>query len=233
MGDGTDVTSLSKAGASRADVLVATTSADEDNITACQLASLRFGTPRTLTVVNESERSRLVDMLRINTSIDVTDLAVNRIQEFLFVDGMVQQLPMPGDDTRSLLVARVPRNSAMDGRPVSDLDLPNGSSISLLIGRDGRAQIPDQSTVIRSDDEIVAVGDRPDTRDAQGRSSRTAWRKAMTRRVAFLGPAGTFTEQAAIAYDPNASFVAMASVDETVLAMQAGRRRRSRRSYGE
>ena len=161
MGDGTDVASLSKAGASRADVFVATTSADEDNITACQLASLRFGTPRTLTVVNQSERSRLVDMLRINTSVDITDLTVNRIQEFLFVDGMVQQLPMPGDDTRSLLVARVPRNSAMDGRPVSDLELPNGSTISLLIGRDGHSQIPDQSTVIRSDDEIVAVGDRP------------------------------------------------------------------------
>lgn len=44
----------------------------------------------------------------------------------------------------------------------------------------------------------------------------------MTRRVAFLGPAGTFTEQAAIAYDPDASFVAMASVDETVLAMRRG-----------
>ena len=161
LGDGTDVSSLSTAGASRADVFVATTSADEDNITACQLASLRFGTPRTMTVVNESERSRLVDMLRINTSIDVTELAVNKIQEFLFVDGMVQQLPMPGDDTRSLLVARVPRNSAMDGRPVSDLQLPNGSSISLLIGRDGHAHVPDQSTVIRSDDEIVAVGDRP------------------------------------------------------------------------
>ncbi len=161
LGDGTDVASLSKAGASRANVFVATTSADEDNITACQLASLRFGTPRTMTVVNESERSRLVDMLRINTSVDVTDLAVNRIQEFLFVEGMVQQHPMPGDDTRSLLVARVPRNSAMDGRTVGDLELPNGSTISLLIGRDGNPQVPDQSTVIRSDDEIVAIGDRP------------------------------------------------------------------------
>ncbi len=44
----------------------------------------------------------------------------------------------------------------------------------------------------------------------------------MTRRIAFLGPAGTFTEQAAIAYDPTASLVATASVDEAVLAMQQG-----------
>ena len=161
LGDGTDVSALSKAGAGRADVFVATTSADEDNISACQLTSLRFGTPRTLTIVNESERARLVDMLRINVSIDITDLAVSRIQEFMFLDGMIQQLPMPGDDTRSLLVARVPRNSAMDGRPVSDLELPNGSSISLLVGRDGHAQVPDGNSVIRSDDEIVAIGDRP------------------------------------------------------------------------
>ncbi len=44
----------------------------------------------------------------------------------------------------------------------------------------------------------------------------------MTRRIAFLGPAGTFTEQAAIAYDPEATYVAMASVDEAVRAMQTG-----------
>ncbi len=44
----------------------------------------------------------------------------------------------------------------------------------------------------------------------------------MTRRIAFLGPAGTFTEQAAVTYDPDASLVAMASVDEAVLAMQRG-----------
>ncbi len=161
LGDGTDVSTLSKAGAGRANVFVATTSADEDNISACQLTSLRFGTPRTLTIVNESERARLVDMLRINVSIDITDLAVSRIQEFMFLDGMVQQIPMPGDDTRSLLVARVPRNSAMDGRPVSDLELPNGSSISLLVGRDGHAHVPDGNSVIRSDDEIIVVGDRP------------------------------------------------------------------------
>ena len=44
----------------------------------------------------------------------------------------------------------------------------------------------------------------------------------MKRRIAFLGPAGTFTEQAAITYDPYASFVAMPSVDEAVMAMQRG-----------
>ena len=44
----------------------------------------------------------------------------------------------------------------------------------------------------------------------------------MTRRIAFLGPAGTFTEQAAIAYDPEASYIATSSVNEAVLAMQRG-----------
>ena len=44
----------------------------------------------------------------------------------------------------------------------------------------------------------------------------------MTRRIAFLGPAGTFTEQAAIAYDPGASYIATSSVNEAVLAMQRG-----------
>lgn len=160
LGDGTEVSALSRAGVSRADIFVATTSADEDNVAACQLASLRFGTPRTLSIVNDTGRARLFDLLRISASIDVTDLAVNRLQEFMFLDGMVQQIPMPGDDTRSLLVARVPRNSVMDGRPISDLQLPNGSSISLLISKDGHVQVPSDESVLKSEDEIVAVGDR-------------------------------------------------------------------------
>ncbi len=41
----------------------------------------------------------------------------------------------------------------------------------------------------------------------------------MRRRIAFLGPAGTFTEQAAITYDPEASYLARPSVEEAVRAM--------------
>ena len=45
----------------------------------------------------------------------------------------------------------------------------------------------------------------------------------MKRRIAFLGPVGTFTEQAAVAYDPGASRLAMPTVEEAAEAMQDGR----------
>jgi len=81
VGDGTDPGVLSKAGANRADVLVATTRSDSDNLVACQLAKHRFGAARTISVVSISDHERLFNMLGIDVTINTTELIVGKIQE--------------------------------------------------------------------------------------------------------------------------------------------------------
>ena len=44
----------------------------------------------------------------------------------------------------------------------------------------------------------------------------------MTRRLAFLGPPGTFSEEAALKYDPAAEPVAMASITAVAAALESG-----------
>ena len=162
LGDGTDPEILAKVGANRAESFIATTSSDEDNLVACQLARHGFDIDRTFAIVNHPERSRLFDLLGIQSSVDVTELAVNRIQELLFVDGMVQLMPLPGDESRTLVAIRVPRESPMNGRPVKDLFLPDGAFISLVIGKDGNAIVPEDTSIIHADDEILAVANSQD-----------------------------------------------------------------------
>jgi len=52
VGDGDEPSMLEQAGIRSADVVVATTGEDEDNLVACLLARTEFGVPRTLARVN-------------------------------------------------------------------------------------------------------------------------------------------------------------------------------------
>ena len=83
VGDGTEEGVLMKAGANRADVLVAATNSDEDNLVACQMAKYRFGVDRIVALINIPDHERLFDLLGIGLTINVADLVINKIQEEL------------------------------------------------------------------------------------------------------------------------------------------------------
>ena len=83
VGDGTEAGVLMKAGVNRADVLIAVTGRDEDNLVACQMAKHRFNVERTIALVNIPDHERLFDMLGIGVSINATELVLNKVQEEL------------------------------------------------------------------------------------------------------------------------------------------------------
>lgn len=82
-GEGTEAAILSRAGANRADVFIATTRRDDNNMVACQLAKHRFGAGRVLALVNVPEHVELFNRLGIDVSVNTTALLVDRIQEDL------------------------------------------------------------------------------------------------------------------------------------------------------
>ena len=63
-GDGSESNVLLSAGIERADVLIATTGNDEDNLAACQIAINLFDVPRTIARINNPENEALFDLLQ-------------------------------------------------------------------------------------------------------------------------------------------------------------------------
>jgi len=55
-----------------------------------------------------------------------------------------------------LIQLRIPPESRLHGVEVSELRLPMGSSVSLLI-RDGRTMVPDDTAVLRARDVVLVV----------------------------------------------------------------------------
>ena len=83
VGDGTEAGVLARAGCNRADILIATTRRDEDNLVACQLAKHRFGALRTISLVNIPEHETIFNVLGTDMVINTTDMIVNRMQQEL------------------------------------------------------------------------------------------------------------------------------------------------------
>ncbi len=148
---------LAKAGANRADVLVATSSRDDVNLVACQLARHHFGVPRTISVVNVHDHAELFTILGIDMAIDETELLLGRIQEGLSSHGSMHLMRFSNTDTKTLVSIRIPREYGKAGRALKDISLPDETLISLVITTDGSASIPNEDTLVRAGDEVVAV----------------------------------------------------------------------------
>ena len=154
-GNGTDAQVLTRAGTSRADVLIATTRRDDVNLVCCQLAKQHFGVARSISVASSQDHADLFGLLGIDAPINVVEFLVGRIQAGLTAHGLVQLMQLP--DNKSLVYVTTAPGLGTGGRAVADLGLPEGVLISLVVGRDGNISVPGPNAVIQPGDHIVAV----------------------------------------------------------------------------
>ena len=156
-GRGTDASVLSRAGTNRAEAFIVTTSHDDINLAAAQLAKHKFSVPRTISVVNSPEHTSLFRSLGIDVTIDVTELVLSHVQQGISSHGLVRLMPVSNNNEQSIVCIKIPPGAGNNGRTVKDIQLPDNTILSLVIGRDGNAAIPKDDTLIRPGDEVIAV----------------------------------------------------------------------------
>jgi trk system potassium uptake protein TrkA len=155
-GDGSEVSILSDIGTDRADMLIAVTGDDEDNLVACQIAKHWFRVPRTISrVVNPGNESLFKKL-----GIDVTVISTNVILENIEAEvptHLLTHLRVIRDRGLEIVEIRVPPGSPVAGKAVSDVSLPQGTILSLVIRKGVRPFVPSADTLLQADDQIVAA----------------------------------------------------------------------------
>jgi trk system potassium uptake protein TrkA len=154
-GDACEVSALAEAGASRADVVVAVTGDDEDNLVICQLAKKKFNAGRVVARINNPKNRRIFNLLGVDAAVSSTELILHQIQHELPGQALVQLVKLRAKDLE-LIEATLGPGSALVGRRVAAAGLPANSSI-LLILRDGEAVVPTPETTLQDGDEVVAL----------------------------------------------------------------------------
>jgi len=81
IGDGCDPLVLEEAGATRADVVIADTGDDEDNLVICLVTKKRFTKPRTIARVNNPKNKQIFEELGIDSVVSGTEIVMTMVAQ--------------------------------------------------------------------------------------------------------------------------------------------------------
>jgi len=155
-GDGCEVTTMAEAGAERADMVIAVTGDDEDNLVVCQVAKHKFNVPRTIARINNPKNERIFKELGIDATVSSTIVILEHIARELPTHSVVHLLTLRASGLE-IVEVKIPEDAAVVGKRLRDLSLPPESVLALVINKDLGPQVPSGDTVLNVDDEVVAV----------------------------------------------------------------------------
>ena len=155
LGDGTDELTLRRAGAARADVVIATTRRDETNLVSCQVARHRFKVGHTIAVVNDHKNEPIFNILDVNVVVDANHLVLNQLEQGIPGRPLLHLMSLRNQNLELVSVA-IPPDAMVVGKKLGEIELPPHSFISLVV-KSSRAELPSPGLVIDGGDEVVAV----------------------------------------------------------------------------
>lgn len=153
-GDGCEVRIMSEAGFGRADVIVAVTGDDEDNLVICQMAKKEFQAPRTVARVNNPGNLALFERLGIDTTVSSTQIIFNLLEQQIEPGEIIPVGALKNGNIEVVAVG-VSSRSPVLGRTIRALDL--GSALIISIVRHDQAQLPQADTQFEIDDTVIAM----------------------------------------------------------------------------
>jgi trk system potassium uptake protein TrkA len=168
-GDASELWVLERAGVQRADMVIAVTGDDEDNMLICQVARDKYMVERIIARVNNPRNLQHFELLGIKPSVSATDLILNLIEHEVPEYGLVHLLDFP-EERLEIIEMLLEKDSKVAGRRVGDLEMPEGSLLISVL-REGRGFVPGPETVLEPGDEVLAVldpGTEEDLKDFLG-----------------------------------------------------------------
>jgi trk system potassium uptake protein len=163
-GDGCEAATLAEVGTGRADMFVAVTGDDEDNLVACQVAKHKHNVPRTISRIRNPQNAELFKKLGVDVTVSTTDIILEAIESEVPTHTITQLLTI---EAKGLIIVdvKIAPESATVGKTVKDLILPKESKLALIIPGQGSAYVPGASTVLLAGDQIIAVTS-PESKEA-------------------------------------------------------------------
>ena len=156
LGDACEPWVLESCETSTADVVVAATGDDEDNLVTSLLAKQEFAVPRVLARVNHPKNEWLFgEQWGVDAAVSPPHVLTAMVEEAVTVGDLVPLLKLEGGRI-SIVEATLPDDAPSIGRPLYELRLPPDSTIIAIL-RDGHVVIPQPETVLAAADEVLAL----------------------------------------------------------------------------
>jgi trk system potassium uptake protein TrkA len=157
-GDACEARTMEEVGVNRADVVIAVTGEDEDNLVICQMAKKRFSVARTIARLNNPKNELIFQKLGIDVTVSPTRSILSLIEAELPGSTFVTLMTLKRAGLE-ILEIRVPPDSPIVGKTLSTINLPRNGNIALII-RNNEYIFPNAETDIQANDEVYALVSR-------------------------------------------------------------------------
>jgi trk system potassium uptake protein len=156
-GDGSELWVLERAGMERADLVIAVTGDDEDNILICQVAREKYGVERVIARCNNPRNLQHFELLGVKPAVSATDLILRLIEHEVPRVGLLHLLDLP-QERLEIIELEIRAGSPAAGKEVRNLGIPEGSLVISIL-RDGTGFVPLADSVVEEGDEVLLVLD--------------------------------------------------------------------------
>jgi trk system potassium uptake protein TrkA len=157
-GDATELWVLERSGIQRADLVVAVTGDDEDNMLVCQVAKEKYLCERIIARVNNPRNHDHFRLLGIQPAVSATDLILRLIEHEVPRYGLVHLLALE-EERLEIIELEVGVDAPTAGEQVTDIALPDGCLIISVL-RGGLGFVPKPDTVLEAGDGVLLVLDQ-------------------------------------------------------------------------
>lgn len=155
LGDATEIYILERAGIERADVVVAVTGDDEDNIMICQMARHKYGVGKVIARVNNPENQEAFDVLGVSPTICPTSSLLSLVEHEMPSHKLVHLLNLRKENLE-IVEVMLEAGSAIEGKRLDEIDLPAGVLLISIL-RESEAMVPKGPTVLQAGDQVLAI----------------------------------------------------------------------------
>ena len=162
--DGCEASVLGDAGAERADMLIAATEGDEDNLVSCQVAKHHYGVDRVIARINDPKNEKIFNRLGITATVSAVEALANGVLHEVPGSFLTHLTAFQQEGFR-LIGVKIPIDAPTIGKTVEEIELPGGAAVAVIVQHDGTPQVPSTETVLQAEDEVIALA-RPE--DEQG-----------------------------------------------------------------
>jgi trk system potassium uptake protein len=156
VGDATELFVLERAGIGRpADIVIAVTGDDEDNLVIGQLAKEKYGVERVIARVNDPRNQSLFDLLGIQQTVSALQMVLGLIEHEVPEHELVHLLELRKEGLE-IVEVEIEKGAACAGKRVEQLSLPDGARL-ISVMRDGTAEIAVGATTLEPGDQVLAI----------------------------------------------------------------------------
>ncbi len=158
-GDGTTLSTLADAELDKADILIALTGRDQDNLIACQLASNKFHVPRTVARVNRPQNRELFGKLGgVDTAVSTTEIISSIVEEEVSLKDIVTIQSFKNGNV-AIVKLEIGDQSPAKEKHIVDIDFPK-DCVLMCIFRGNEVIFPRGMTRFESGDRVLAITTR-------------------------------------------------------------------------